>query len=168
MSDSLRIVKFTKSIQADLAKKFDCGNPALTFFLKNNIALDISYGTTYVMMADNTIIGYYNISTGCIVTEDNIRMGGSVYINCLAVDIKYQKKKLMENYYSDILLHDCFMRADELREQIGFSFITLSSTEEGDYLYERNGFFQLEEDMSIAKNQGEDKCSSMYLPLDYE
>lgn len=73
-----------------------------------------------------------------------------------------------EYYFSDILLHDCFMRTDELREQIGFSLITLSSTEEGDYLYERNGFFELEEDMSIAKNQGEDKCSPMYLPLDYE
>ncbi|MDE5557787.1 MAG: N-acetyltransferase [Ruminococcus sp.] len=168
MSDSLKTVKFTKSIQAGLSKNFDCGNPALTLFLKNHIALDISYGTTYVMMADNTIVGYYNISTGCIVTEDNIRMGGSVYINCLAVDIKYQKKKFMGNYYSDILLADCLNHDINLREEIGFGFITLSSTEEGDYLYERNGFFQLEEDMSIAKNQGEDKCSPMYLPLDYE
>lgn len=168
MQNEFNTEKLTKETQKEYAHKFDCGNPALTSFLKNHIALDISYGTTYVMIADNTIIGYYNISTGCIVTENNIRMGGSVYINCFAIDKRFQKQKMGKYYFSDILLHDCFMRTYKLREQIGFSFITLSSTEEGDYLYERNGFFQLEEDMSIAKNQGEDKCSPMYLPLDYE
>ena len=91
-----------------------------------------------------------------------------VYINCLAIDVKYQKKKFLGSYYSDILLRDCMNRIEDLRNGIGFGFVTLSSTEEGHYLYERNGFCELESDMRIAKNSGEDSCSPMYLPIDYE
>ena len=168
MLSNLKIVKLTKTIQKELTYNFDCGNLALTLFLKSHDALNISYGITYIMIADNIIVGYYNISTGHIQNEKNIRLGGTIYINCFAIDKRFQKQKMGKYYFSDIMMSDCRRRADELREKVGFSFITLSSTEKGDYLYERNGFFQIEEDMSIAKNQGEDKCSPMYLPLDYE
>lgn len=163
-------VEFTKDIQKKLACYFDCGNLALTTFLKNYDALDDMFEKTYVMISDNKIIGYYNISTSCIEDYSDIRTGGSVYINCLAVDKNYQKKKIKStDYYSDILLADCLNRVTDLRESsLGFAFVTLSSTNEGYYLYERNGFSPLEEDMKIAKNIGEDTCISMYLPLDYE
>ena len=161
-------VKLTKGMQDSLSGSFECGNPALTLFLKSHDALDAFFGTTYVITSDREIIGYYNISTGHIEDGSNIRIGGTVYINCLAMDEKYQKKKFMGSYYSDILLSDCMNRIEDLRNGIGFGFVTLSSTEEGHYLYERNGFSELEDDMRIAKNTGEDTCLPMYLPIDYE
>ena len=162
-------VFFTKDIQDRYSKNFDCGNPALTAFLKNYDALDISFGKTYVMLKGNDIVGYYNISAGCIDTENSIRMGGSVYINCLAVDKRYQKIKCGERYISDALLADCLNRTIDLRENVlGFAFVTLASTDEGYNLYERNGFFPLEDDMKISKNMSEKTCIPMYFPLDYE
>lgn len=161
-------VKLTEKMQDKLSQSFDCGNSALTAFLKSHEALDNFFGITYVILSDSGIIGYYNISTGHIEDETHIRMGGTVYINCLAIDIKYQKKKFMDSYYSDVLLNDCLKRIEDLRNKVGFAFVTLSSTDEGYHLYDRNGFCQLEDDMKIAKNNGEDTCIPMYLPLDYE
>lgn len=138
--------------------------------MKNHDALDDMFGKTYVMISDNKIIGYYNISTGCIEDFSGIRTGGSVYINCLAVDRNYQKKKIKSTaYYSDILLADCLNRIENIRENaLGFSFVTLSSTNEGYHLYDRNGFSPLEEDMKIAKNIGENTCIPMYFAVDLE
>ncbi len=64
-----------------------------------------------------------------------IRMGGTIYINYLALNQEYHKVKLDEEGYN---------------------------------LYKRNGFEELEEDMKIAKNDGEKTCIPMYLPLDLE
>lgn len=168
MMNDYTTVKLTKEIQSSLSQFFDCGNQALSSFIKSYDALDDFFGTTYVMISDKTIIGYYNISTGHIQDDNKIRAGGVVYINCLAVDKQYQKKKINNCYFSDILLFDCFKKIKKFRESVGFGFVTLSSTDEGHYLYERNGFFDLEDDMQIAKNHGEDTCVPMYFPLDYE
>ena len=86
------------------------------------------------------------------------------------MDKEYQRYKLDEDTYaSDALLADCLNRITDIREnELGFAFVTLSSTDEGLYLYERNGFYPLEEDMKISKNPGEKTCSPMYLPIDYE
>lgn len=168
MTNDYSILKLNKEMQTSLSQSFDCGNQALSAFLKSYDAVDSFFGTTYVMISKNRIIGYYNISTGHIQSDDNIRFGGSVYINCLAVDVNYQKKKIGSYYFSDILLSDCFKKIKKFREDVGFGFVTLSSTKEGYYLYEHNGFYELEEDMFFAKNLGEDSCTPMYLPLDIE
>lgn len=165
-------VKLTKEMQSELISDFDCGNPALTAFIKSESAVDDMLGTTYVMFSSsNRLIGYYNITTGDIISLKNIRIGGSVYINYLAVDKQYQKQKYHNHdfYASDWLLADCLRRIRDIRDNhIGFAFITLSSTAEGERLYERNGFFPIEEDMMIAKNKGEKTCSPMYFPIDFE
>ena len=168
MSNKYFTVKLTKEIQSELSQDFDCGNPALTAFLKSYEALDDFFGVTYVITSENGIVGYYNISTGHIEDEQHIRVGGTVYINCLAIDKAYQKKKFLTSYYSDILMNDCLKRIEDIRQGVGFGFVTLSSTDEGYNLYTRNGFCELENDMKIAKNTGEDTCIPMYLPLDYE
>lgn len=168
MMNKYLTVKYTEKMQKELPKSFDCGNSALTAFLKNYESLDNSFGITYVILSGTEIMGYYNIGTGYIENESHIRVGGTVYINCLAIDKKYQKKKFMNSYYSDILMNDCLKRIEEIRKEVGFAFVTLSSTDEGYNLYSRNGFCELETDMKMAKNTGEDTCIPMYLPLDYE
>lgn len=164
-------VPYTKEIQLEYSKTFDCGNDALTLFLKSREALDVAFGKTFVMLLNNnTIAGYYNITSGDIEDDNNIRMGGAVYINYFAMDKEYQRYKVNDELYaSDLLLADCLNRINSIRENyLGFAFVTLSSTDEGLYLYERNGFTPIEEDMKISKNLGEKKCSQMYLPIDYE
>lgn len=160
---------YTRDIQKSLSSEFDCGNDALTSFLKNYESLDNMFGKTYVMISENKIVGYYNISTGCVEENTGVRMGGTIYINCFAVDKRFQKIKRGKYYISDIILADCITRINNIYDDfLGFSFITLSSTEEGRHLYERNSFLTLEEDMRIAKNSGELRCVPMYLPIDYE
>lgn len=162
--------KLTKALQNQYTRDFDCGNDALSSFIRSHEALDDFFGKTYIMLINNVLIGYYNIGTGHIEENDSVRMGGSIYINCLAIDKRFQKIRISKDYYySDFLLIDCIERITALREDyIGFGFVTLSSTEEGHYLYKRNGFSELEDDMRIAKNTGEDTCLPMYLPIDYE
>ncbi len=168
--DKLNTVAYNENLQLKYAKNFDCGNDALSSFLRNHDSLDDSFGKTFVMLRnDDSLIGYYNISTGHI-EDDGIRLGGAIYINCLAVGKEFQRFKIKDKVYlSDILLADCINRISELRNNsVGFAFVTLSSTDEGLNLYERNGFEPLGEDMKIAKNSGELQCVPMYLPLDYE
>ena len=166
-------LKYTLELQEKYSSKFDCGNWNINSFIKERISLDSFFGTTYVLIANDELIGFYNISTGYIEQEkDEIyeRQGGAIYINYLAIDVKYQKFKYNEDWYmSDLLLNDCISRCISIQDNIiGFSFITLSSTKEGYYLYERNGFSQLDDDMYFAKNSGEQYCTSMFLAMDFE
>ena len=70
---------------------------------------------------------------------------------------------------SDLLLRHCLQTISNLRESVGFSFVTLFSTNEGYNLYYRNEFEPIDDDMQIAINTGkEDLSIPMYLPLDIE
>lgn len=166
-------VPYTRELLS-AARDFDCGNLAISSFLRSDDAFLEMVGKTFVMLLDKKVIGYYNISTGHIEDGNEYRVGGSVYINFFAVDQSVQKHKVSNadadtQNISDLLLSDCLNRICDLRSShIGFAFITLSSTQEGYHLYERNGFFPLEDDMKIAKNQGEKTCAPMYFPIDYE
>ena len=162
-------IPYTKQHQDQYASKFDCGSDAINMFLLSSNSLDYGYGKTYVIIYNNEILGYYNIGTSCIQSENGLRMGGSAYINYLALDKKYQKIQYGNGYISDLLLGDCLNKVEDIRQNhIGLSFITLSSTEEGKRLYERNDFEELDEGMTIAQNDGELKCIPMYLHLDLE
>lgn len=166
-------VPYTKELQKTYSLSFNCGNTNIDMFIKSPESLDPLFGKTYIFYSENEIIGYYNISTGHIehnAENTSERQGGSLYINYFAVNDKFQKIKYNENWYiSDWLLMDCISRAIYIQENIvGFSFITLSSTKEGLYLYKRNGFEELEDDMRFVKNRGEEPCTAMYLAMDFE
>ncbi len=163
-----------------LADSFHSGNLYLDSFLKSNHALNDNFGKTYVLLSENqtAIIGYYNIGVGYIEQIEGSRrhkMGGSVHINCFALDEKYHgllravAPDGTKINLSDVLLDDCIQRIEALRiEHIGFTFITLSSTKEGYSLYQRNGFDNLEQDMSFSVEESDAECTPMYLALDYE
>ena len=166
-------VPLTKELQTDLSGSFNCGNLNIDMFIKSPEALDPLFGKTYILYSGKELIGYYNISTGHIehnTDTSSERQGGSLYLNYFAVNDKFQKIKYNENWYiSDWLLMDCISRAIYIQENVvGFSFITLSSTEEGLYLYKRNGFEELEDDMRFVKNRGEEPCTAMFLAMDFE
>lgn len=180
-SESINVVLFDASMTG-LASSFHSGNNYLDRFLKSADALCDGIGKTYVFLSTSTdgdtIIGYYNIGVGYIEEISNNvrrRIGGSAHINCFALDERYHgllqdttpdgiKIKL-----SDVLLYDCINRIQKIRStEIGFSFITLCSTKEGENLYRRNDFEVLDEDLSFSKSDGDKDCIPMYLPLDYE
>ncbi len=152
-----------KSKYVSLLKGFSCNNNVIDNFLKNGDALDENQGITYILLSDekNIVIGYFNIEVGRVDQIQNINgniqitpMGGSVNINYLAVDSRFQHTKIGEIagrniYIGDYLVHRCEMIIKKLRKKVGISFITLYSTKEGLNLYKnRNGYEEFEDDMS--------------------
>ena len=186
MSEKLNVVLYDANYQR-LASSFESGNTYLDGFLRDHRALEDWFGKTYVLLSDNndTIIGYYNIGTGYIEQVsgwNRCKIGGSVHINCLALDKKYQGLAQavtpdgVKINLSDFLLYDCIQRILGIREQVGFSFITLCSTKQGYSLYKRNDFEDLDNDLHFSvedpaahdARSEDDWCAFMYLPLDAE
>lgn len=178
MSSAFKTIPYDASLHV-LASHFSCGNIVIDRFLRDPEALDPGYGKTYVWLSDDrtAIIGYYNLGVGYIEqVADGVRqkIGGSAHINYFALDERFHRKfvyhDLNQNVYmSDLLLLDCIDRIKRIRaDHIGFSFITLCSTERGYRLYARNDFQALDDDLSFARDKVEHNCSLMYFPLDFE
>lgn len=132
----MNIVKYT-SEYIGIEKEFKCGNIVIDKFIKDGSALDENQGITYIMMSEDSknLIGYYNIEVGRIDQIEIIAgkeyykpMGGTVNINYLAIDSRYQGTKIAEIgerkiYLGDYLLRDCEKRVLALRKQVGIAFI---------------------------------------------
>ncbi len=141
------IEKYTREYE-NLRDSFKCGNNIIDNFLREGNALDENQGITYVMLSDkrDVIIGYYNIEVGRIDQREEVGnnifyrpMGGTVNINYLAIHRDFQGIKVAtvddkNIYLGDILLNDCERRILSLRKQVGITFITLYSTNEGYHL----------------------------------
>ena len=162
-----------------LAKNFCCGNIVIDNFLCDDNALDENQGITYILLSDDKdfIIGYYNISVGRVdqieTIGDNvfyIPMGGSVNINYLAVDSRLQHTPLLEGqkfYYGDYILRDCEKKILQLRKEVGISFVTLYSTNEGYHMYhDRNCYEDFEDDMSTFVEETNEECYKLYKWVD--
>lgn len=178
MSNELNVKLFSQELQDRLASGFKCGNPHIDEFIKSPISLDDSYGKTFVYLSDNNdcIIGFYNLGTGYIEEiKDRYRykIGGAVHINEFALDsrfhsifIRYDENGQKINL-SDVLLNECIHRIRNIRsEHLGYSFITLCSTEAGYNLYKRRDFEELDEALDFSIENTEEKCTQMYLWLD--
>ena len=176
----MNIVKYTEKYR-ELAKEFKCGNTVIDRFLHDDNALDENQGITYILLSDkeDCIIGYYNIEAGRVDQIEEVGdkkyykpMGGAVNINYLAVHNDFQRTKIVENddrkiYLGDIILRDCEKRILKLREQMGISFITLYSTEEGYHLYhERNSYEDFEDDMNTMIRERDKGCYKFYKCVD--
>lgn len=96
------IVRKYKSGDNILCKDFNSGNIYLDSFIKSeDLALDVSFGCTYLALFEKSqiVVGYYTITTGSVdYLYDDIRIksGGSVHVECLAVDKKYQKTVFLQ------------------------------------------------------------------------
>ena len=174
------------SADAPLVRHFESGNAYLDAFIADPaLALDSSYGRTYILLFEgcNEIIGYYNITAGSVDAlldeKTRVRSGGSVHINCFAIDKKYQKTAAVEYentrlYFSDFLMDDCLSTIRKInRESLGFLFITLNSTNEGLRLYSRYEFERLDPDLIYSleeteKSEGLENCTQMYRFVDDE
>lgn len=162
-----------------LLGSFHSGNAYLDGFMHRGEAYDVGFGRTYLWLtkSNDTICGYYNLSTGYIeqLDEDRrVRAGGSIHVNGFALDEKWRGHVLVDNgdgdkiTLADVLLDECLKRIEKFREQIGFSFVTLCATKEGYSLYARNNFYPLESDMAfVDKQHDNDSGTPMYMPLDY-
>lgn len=186
MRNKLNVVPYDAGLQK-LASCFTSGNDYLDRFLRSADAIQNSFGRTYVLLTDDDsmIVGYYNIGVGYIEQIfDGVRrkLGGSAHINCFALDERYHgilqamTPEGVKVNLSDVLLDDCIKRIYEIREEIGFTFITLCSTKQGYSLYKRNDFEDLETDMNFSTEEETrfnteedgDFCAPMYMALDYE
>ncbi|MEY8432549.1 hypothetical protein AALC75_18860 [Lachnospiraceae bacterium 48-42] len=174
------IEKYTREYE-NLRDSFKCGNNIIDNFLREGNALDENQGITYVMLSDkrDVIIGYYNIEVGRIDQREEVGnnifyrpMGGTVNINYLAIHRDFQGIKVAtvddkNIYLGDILLNDCERRILSLRKQVGITFITLYSTNEGYHLYKgRNSYEDFEDDMSTFVQESDQKCFKLYKCID--
>lgn len=169
---NLNIYRLDANFQK-LASNFSCGNITIDNFLKSSNAIDSSIGITYVWLdADNKeVLGYYNYTTGSLDIIDNdyrIKSGGAVHLNEFAMAEKCHGLSINEINMSDMLLDDFITRVSYIKENcIGFTFITLRSTNMGYNLYKRHDFEDVEDDMDFAPTEGKDSDGGrmMYLPL---
>lgn len=160
---SLNVIPINEELYRRFKDNFDCGNDRLNQFFNGPEVLDEGIGKTYVFLSDDgsELLGYYNITTGMIGESENpmIRMGGSIHINCFALDNRYhgllqgEDKNGNSIKLSDIFFTQCMKTIFDLRKKVGFSFITLSSTEEGYSLYQRADFEELDSDMFIVNGK---------------
>lgn len=164
-----------------LVNAFDCGDDYFNNFLRSKDAFDNRIGTTYICLTptEDKIIGYYNITGGSVdFITGNLRIkdSGAIHINYFAVTKAFQKNVEfihpsagIKVYTSDILLNLCIQTVQQIRDHIlGVGYITLSSSEAGLNLYERNGFSVIQEDDDIIIPVGKNEYTSipMYLFLD--
>ncbi|MCM1466792.1 MAG: hypothetical protein NC086_01490 [Alistipes sp.] len=176
----MNVEKYTSEYK-NLKKNFKCGNAVIDNFLRSDNALDENQGITYVLLSDkkDVIIGYYNIEVGRVDQIQDIGgsmvfkpMGGSVNINYLAIDSRYQGIQIAEIegrkiYLGDYLLRDCEKRILRLRKEVGIVFVTLYSTEQGYHLYhERNSYEDFEDDMSTFVQEEDCQCYKLYKCVD--
>ncbi len=176
----MNIKKYSSEYEA-LAQDFTCGNIIIDKFLKDGSALDENQGITYILLSEDEkfIIGYYNIEVGRIdqieyigETAIYIPMGGAVNINYLAIHSEYQGTKIGEIdgknvYLGDYLLRNCEKRIVELRKNVGISFVTLCSTEQGYHLYhDRNSYENFEDDMDMFVTESDKSCYKLYKCVD--
>lgn len=167
------IQKLDRKLYDSINTKFHSGNDFIDNFINSTECLDEGLGITYIFLGqDNSIVAYFNITTGAIIDTSNsgLKTGGSVHINKFGLDVKYQGVYLNdgESKLSDMLFYLCLQYIMNLRNYIGFTFITLCSTKEGVHLYQRAGFEFVEEDMSVAHDFEEKGCYEMYFALDLE
>ena len=179
MKQKIVVVLYDASYQK-LASSFHSGNDYLDRFLQIPDSLNDNIGKTYILIFEDekTIIGYFNLGVGYIEqATDGItvrKIGGAIHFNCLALDEKYHGLQIhMDNgdkiRLSDILLDRCMQKIAEIRQKdVGFSFVTLSSTKAGYHLYLRNGFERLDGDMNFSIEESEDGCIPMYYAIDVE
>ena len=88
-------------------------------------------------------------------------------------DFCITKKELIKDSVKEFLsVSDLDRNIDRIKEIrsrfIGLTYLTLYSTKEGLNLYERNGFENLENDMTLSGEDQEVLCIPMYLPLEEE
>ena len=175
MNSKYITVPYTRELFDTLSSSFDCGNKYLTQFIKDTKSLDYSFGKTYILLSGDKkrIVGYYSISMSYLEEKTSdvpFRVAGSAHIEMFAVDNKYQGIPIYKDKRaSDMLIRDCINRVEYIRQNhIGCSFITLTSTKEGHSLYLRNGFEDLDSELSFSVSYAEKNCIPMCLPLDYE
>lgn len=166
--------KLTRELYETLRHNFNSGNDVVDNFINTTACLDIGVGVTYIALDDeNLMMAYYNVSTGCVVdTLNNLKVGGSIHINKFGLDKIYQGFHFEPDNsglkLSDVLFCKIIDNIISMREFIGFSFITLCSTQEGLHLYQRSGFEPIESDMTVIQDESEKGCYQMYHPLDIE
>ena len=126
---------------------FDCGKPALTFWLLRHARQVQSRGSarTFVVCDEDRVAGYFSLTVGQIDTleaPERIRRGMGQYpiplviLARLAVDLDYQRQGL-----GCSLLQDAIRRTVVIAEQAGIrALLTHPVGAEADAFYRRFGF----------------------------
>jgi predicted N-acetyltransferase YhbS len=132
---------------------FDCGNGFLNDWLKKYALANsrANASKTFVVCVNQEVIGYYSLAMGSVDYEEatpRIKKGLArhpipvVVLGRLAVDIRYQKKRLGIS-----LLKDALLKALMVSEHIGARAVFVNAKDDNakDF-YEKHGFCSLPSD----------------------
>lgn len=117
-------------------ESFDCGNDALNEYLRTYALINqkLSIAQTYVAQVDGSVIGFYTLATASAQHEETpkkISRGLPRYpipillIARLAVDVRYQKKKIGKG-----LLKDALLRARKVADIVGIRAVLVHAKNE--------------------------------------
>ncbi len=132
---------------------FDCGNGFLNdWLIKYAMANSRANASkTFVVCVNQEVIGYYSLAMGSVDYEEatlRIKKGLArhpipvVVLGRLAVDIRYQKKRLGIS-----LLKDALLRALTVSEHIGARAVFVNAKDDNaKEFYEKHGFCSLPSD----------------------
>jgi hypothetical protein len=146
--NKLEIKKLNENINLN---DFDCGNYDLNEFIKKDsfFQMDLMLNTTYVMMYENIIIGFFTLSTNSVSLKNlgsnykelfsnkdiNYKSFPSITIARLGVDIKYQ------NYgIGQYIIDWAILNILNLSENVGIRFINIDSYITAINFYKKNYF----------------------------
>ena len=140
----MRFEKYSPE-RAHLLAAFDCGNEVINAYAHDVMGTDADDGVNFEPM------------------------GGTVNIAYLALDKEYHHLWLGRNrnqrnfYFGDMLLSDCERRIRGLSRDLGISFVTIYSSEEGYHMYhDRNDYEDFEEDMNTVVHDSDAGCRRLY------
>jgi predicted GNAT family N-acyltransferase len=132
---------------------FDCGNGFLNDWLKKYALANsrANASKTFVVCVSQVVIGYYSLAMGSVDYEEatpRIKKGLArhpipvVILGRLAVDLRYQKKRLGIS-----LLKDALLRTLKVTEHIGARAVFVNAKDENaKEFYEKHGFCSLPSD----------------------
>lgn len=125
-------------------KKFDCGNSTINKYVAKNLKSQVreSLCTAYVLVNNNTLIGFYTVSAFCISNVNPHFQNTSLPKNIpcirlimLGVDISHQKKGLGHK-----LLLDAIDRMIAVANQLGVYGLYLDADPNAIDFYKKHAF----------------------------
>ncbi len=173
--DNIKIEKLNYD-NLNLTNGFSCGNLEFDFFLQGN-AIEEHRVSTYLILYNNDLLGFFSLSANGIYIEDNDNseisyISSAIEISYFALEKKYhhvsyneeEEKKGTKFYLSDVLISKILeFISNYIIDIVGAQFIILYSVPEAESLYSRNEFKSFENYMKKSNKPYLRECIPMYI-----
>lgn len=173
--DDIKIEKLNYD-NLNLTIGFSCGNLDFDFFLQEDAIEEYKF-STYLILYNNNLLGFFSLSASGINIEDNDNsdisyISSAIEISYFALEKKYhhisfnkeEEDKKTKFYLSDVLISKILeFISSYIIDIVGAQFIILYSVPEAESLYYRNDFNNFENYMKRSNKPYLRECIPMYI-----